>query len=59
MDKNQLVCGCMKVTLGDIENSIKSGAKSFEEVQNITNVSRGCGRCSNSVKELISKLLEK
>ena len=49
----------MKVTLGDIENAIKSGAKSFEEVQNITNVSRGCGRCSNSVKELISKLLEK
>ena len=59
MDKNQIVCSCMKVTVGDIENAIKNGAKSFKEVQNITNVSTGCGKCTDSVKELISKLLTK
>ncbi|UYZ37822.1 (2Fe-2S)-binding protein [Clostridium beijerinckii] len=57
IDENQLVCGCFKVTVQDLANAIKNGAKSFEEVQAITKVGTGCGNCVESNKELVKQLL--
>jgi NAD(P)H-nitrite reductase large subunit len=57
IDENQVVCGCFKVTVQDINNAIKNGAKSFEEVQAITKVGTGCGNCVESNKELVKQLL--
>lgn len=57
IDENQVVCGCFKVTVQDLVNAIKSGAKSFEEVQAITKVGTGCGNCVESNRELVSQLL--
>ncbi|AGF57528.1 NAD(P)H-nitrite reductase large subunit [Clostridium saccharoperbutylacetonicum] len=57
IDENQVVCGCLKVTVQDINNAIKNGAKSFEEVQAITKVGTGCGNCVESNKELVKQLL--
>jgi bacterioferritin-associated ferredoxin len=57
MDNNDVVCGCMNVTVQDIKDAIKNGAKSFEEVQEATNVGTGCGNCVDSVTELVNKLL--
>jgi NAD(P)H-nitrite reductase large subunit len=53
-----MICGCRKVTREDLENAIKNGAKSFEEVQEITKVGTGCGRCLISVEPLVKELLE-
>ncbi|WP_238917561.1 (2Fe-2S)-binding protein [Clostridium sp. YIM B02555] len=57
IDENQVVCGCFKVTVQDLANAIKNGAKSFEEVQAITKVGTGCGNCVASNKELVKELL--
>ena len=57
IDENQVVCGCFKVTVQDLENAIKNGAKSFEEVQAITKVGTGCGNCVESNKALVAQLL--
>lgn len=57
INENQIVCGCFKVTVQDINNAIKNGAKSFEEVQAITKVGTGCGHCIESNKELVKQLL--
>lgn len=57
MDNSTVVCGCMKVTVKDIKDAIKSGAKSFEDVQEITKVSTGCGNCKESVQALVKDLL--
>ena len=56
-DNNKVVCGCFKVTEQDLKNAVKNGAKSFEEVQAITKVGTGCGKCVDSNKTLINKLL--
>ncbi len=56
-ENNKIVCGCFKVTQQDLENAIKNGANSFEEVQAITKVGTGCGRCVNGNKDLVNKLL--
>ena len=57
INENQIVCNCMKVTVRDLDNAIKSGANSFEEVQDITKVSTGCGKCLESNKVLVAQLL--
>jgi len=59
MDNNKVVCGCFKVTVQDLNNAIKNGAKSFEEVQAITKVGTGCGKCVDSNKVLVAQLLAK
>jgi len=59
IDENQVVCGCFKVTAQDLNNAIKNGAKSFEEVQVITKVGTGCGNCVESNKALVAQLLAK
>ena len=57
VDNNKVVCGCFKVTMQDLNNSIKNGAKSFEEVQAATKVGTGCGNCVDGNKTLINQLL--
>ena len=59
MDNNTVVCECFKVTGLDIKNAIENGAKSFEEVKEVTNVSTSCGNCVNSAKVLFDELLAK
>jgi len=59
IDENQVICGCFKVTVQDLNNAIKNGAKSFEEVQTITKVGTGCGKCVESNKLLVAQLLAK
>lgn len=59
MDNNRVVCGCYKVTEQDIKNAVKNGAKSFEEVQAITKVGTGCGKCVHGNMELVNELILK
>lgn len=59
IDENQIVCGCFKVTAGDIVAAVKNGAKSFEDVQAATKVGTGCGGCIEGNKALVDYLLKK
>ncbi len=59
MNKEDLVCGCMKVTVGDIEKAIADGAKSFEDVQTATKVGTGCGACVGKNRAFVAELLAK
>lgn len=59
MDYDKVVCGCYKVTVGDLNRAVKDGAKSFEEVQAVTKVGTGCGGCIESNKALVTYLLKK
>lgn len=33
MNKEQIVCGCFKVTIGDLVEEIEKGTKKLEELQ--------------------------
>lgn len=56
LDLNKVICHCMNVTGGDIKNAIDEGAKDFEEVQEITQCSTGCGTCRTKVEKAIEEL---
>lgn len=55
----EVVCGCMRVTRDDIVAAIENGARSFEEVKEITKLGTGCGGCTEKNRELVTELLAK
>lgn len=59
MDNDKVVCGCINVKVQNLKYAIDNGAKSFEEVQEVTQVGTGCGKCTDSVKVLVNELLGK
>jgi NAD(P)H-nitrite reductase large subunit len=56
-EDNKIICGCFKITEQDLKNAITNGANSFEEVQAITKVGTGCGRCVEGNKALVNQLI--
>ncbi|MDR3594591.1 (2Fe-2S)-binding protein [Clostridium sp.] len=56
-EDNKIICGCFKITEQDLKNAITNGANSFEEVQAITKVGTGCGRCVDGNKALVNQLI--
>ncbi|EKQ51678.1 MULTISPECIES: (2Fe-2S)-binding protein [unclassified Clostridium] len=59
ISENPVICGCKNVTVQDLDNAVKNGAKSFEEVQEITKIGTGCGHCIEKSRELVNQLLSK
>lgn len=51
------VCVCRSVTENMILDALDRGAKTFEDVQNETGCSTGCGTCESSVRAIIEKKL--
>ena len=58
MNRNKLACGCREVTYGMIEDAVRAGAKSYEEVQEKLRFGRGCGRCREFIRAFVRELLE-
>jgi len=58
MNKNKEACHCRNVTYGMIEEAIKNGASTLEEVQNATGVGKGCGQCKEFLEYLIRDIKE-
>lgn len=59
-DDDMVVCSCANVTMKDLKAVIKNGDRSIEEVQTITKLGTGCGKCTDgdSVKLLINELVK-
>lgn len=55
MDK--AVCRCKKVFFEDLENAVANGASTFEEVQEVTKVAKGCGRCKKHAEEVVQYIM--
>jgi NAD(P)H-nitrite reductase len=43
MDKSTIVCRCEEITVADIENAVRRGAKTFDDVKRLTR--SGMGMC--------------
>jgi len=52
MNKDQKVCHCFNVTVGDIKKTIEEGADSLVQVQMATRAGAGCGRCLSNVSKV-------
>ena len=63
MQENYMVCHCKQVSFKDIadaletQKSFDSVLSAFEDVQNITSCSTGCGGCYQQVLDVISEIM--
>lgn len=58
MKRNKTACNCKNVTYGMIEDAIKNGAKSYEEIQEKLRFGTGCGKCREFISFLVRDYLE-
>lgn len=58
-----MVCNCKQVSYADIANALDANNKfesvlaAFEDVQNVTHCSTGCGGCHQKVLDIISEIM--
>lgn len=58
MNLDKTVCYCMSVTIGMIKDAVDSGAKTLEEVQEITGAGTACGGCLDDVQRLVEEFVQ-
>ena len=62
-NENYMICNCKQVSYADIAKALhnhtkmEDAIKVFEDVQNVTHCSTGCGGCYQKVLEVISEVL--
>ncbi len=58
MKREKIACNCKNITYGMIEDAIKNGASSYEEVEQILKFGTGCGKCKEFIHYLVRDYLE-
>ena len=46
MNPDEVICSCLDITKGMIQEAVNNGAKTLEDVQEINNVGTVCGACN-------------
>ena len=59
MKKDKIICNCFDVTQGKIEEAIDAGAKTADEITDVTYAGGGCRRCRKLIQEILDKRLAK
>lgn len=55
----QIICTCLGVTKRELELLVRSGSRTFAEVQQRSKIGTGCGQCVPKVKKMIVALNKK
>ena len=56
MDRDEIVCNCMGVTAGEIQDAIEGGASTVEPVQEVTGAGTVCGGCLEEIQKMMEEL---
>lgn len=51
---NRIICHCKQVSYGDIRKAMVGGARTIEEIQEITGTGTGCGNCIKDIKKILA-----
>ena len=51
---NRIVCHCNQVSYADIRMAMAEGARTVEEIQEITGAGTGCGNCIQDIEKILS-----
>lgn len=54
---DKIICNCFSVTENTIKEAIENGAKTVKEITDLTYAGGACGRCKNSIQEIINSVL--
>lgn len=59
MNPDEVICSCLDITKGMIQEAVSNGATTLEEVQEVNSVGTVCGACLEEVEKLIAELTGK
>lgn len=59
MNRDEVICSCLNITRGMIEDAVKNGAKTLEEVQAVNEAGTVCGSCVEDVEKIIAETATK
>ena len=58
MNRRKEECHCQNVTYGKIEDAVRNGADTVQQVMELTGAGKGCGKCKDFLAYLIRDILE-
>lgn len=58
MKREKVACNCKNITYGMVEDAIRNGATTYEEVEAVLRFGTGCGKCKEFMKYLIRDIHE-
>ena len=58
MNRSKEACHCKNVTYGMIEDAIRNGADTLQQVMDVTGAGKGCGKCKDFLEYLIRDIKE-
>lgn len=58
MKRHKIACSCKNITYGMIEDAIKAGASSYEDVEKQLRFGTGCGKCKEFIRFLMRDIQE-
>ncbi len=56
-EKAKIVCQCMNVTDKDIENAVKEGVRTYQDLQYKTKIGTVCGKCKEETELLLHQYI--
>ena len=56
-EKSRIICQCLNVTDKDIENAVKGGIRTYDELQQATKAGTSCGQCKDESLELLHEYI--
>lgn len=54
MEKKGIVCHCMNVSKRDIKRAMVTGARTVDDIKEITGAGTGCGGCIGMIEKILS-----
>ena len=59
MDRDDIICPCVDVTVGEIMDAYEDGATTVDAVNDATGAGSICGACLDNIEELLTELKSK
>lgn len=56
MSGNRIICHCKNVDYIAIRKAMISGARTLEEIQEMTGAATGCGRCAGEIEKILASV---
>ena len=56
---SRVVCECLEVTAGDIEDAVLEGARTFYQLQEHTKIATACGKCEDDARNLLAEYIDR
>lgn len=56
MSGDKIICRCKNVSYIDIRKAMIAGARTLDEIKEMTGAATGCGRCASEIEKILASV---